>query len=126
MKPNLFDILVTLPAPYSQQTAERAFPKISLIHNTGGKPNQTQQIELKATQRDARRYAMLRRGLRQFSNDRPTSVEQDQRRRRAYLLDPASLHLLHLVGLRRREPRRPLGGRGRTADRTRLPPSGKR
>lgn len=77
MKPNLFDILVTLPAPYSQQTAERAFPKISLVHNTGGKPNQTQQIELKATQRDARRYAMLRRGLRQFSNDRPTSVEQD-------------------------------------------------
>lgn len=77
MKPDLFDILVTLPAPYSQQTAERAFPKISLVHNTGGKPNHTQQIELKATQRDSRRYAMLRRGLRQFSNDRPTSLEQD-------------------------------------------------
>ncbi|KAJ5614964.1 hypothetical protein N7537_000078 [Penicillium hordei] len=77
MKPDLFDVLVTLPAPYSQQTAERAFPKISLVHNTGGKPNQAQQIELKATQRDARRYAMLRRGLRQFSNDRPTSPAQD-------------------------------------------------
>lgn len=77
MKPDLFDVLVTLPAPYSQQTAERTFPKISLVHNTGGKPNQTQQIQLKATQRDARRYSMLRRGLRQFSNDCPTSPEQD-------------------------------------------------
>ena len=77
MKPDLFDVLVTLPASYSQQTAERAFPKISLVHHTGGKPNQIQQIQLKATQRDARRYSMLRRGLRQFSNDRPTSPEQD-------------------------------------------------
>ncbi|KAJ6156095.1 hypothetical protein N7497_004980 [Penicillium chrysogenum] len=77
LKPDLFDLLVTLPAPYSQQTAQRAFPKISLIHNTGGKPNQTQEIQLKATQRDARRYSMLRRGLHQLSNDRPTSPEQD-------------------------------------------------
>ena len=77
MKPDLFDVLVTLPASYSQQTAEQAFPKISLVHHTGGKPNQTQQIQLKATQRDARRYSMLRRGLRQFSNDHPTSPEQD-------------------------------------------------
>ncbi|KAJ5493718.1 hypothetical protein N7463_009805 [Penicillium fimorum] len=80
MKPDLFDVLITLPAPYSQQTAERAFPKITLVHNTGGKPNQAQHIQLKATQRDARRYAMLRRGLRQFSNDRPTSPDQDQDR----------------------------------------------
>ncbi|KAJ5188046.1 Protein of unknown function DUF2347 [Penicillium cf. griseofulvum] len=80
MKPDLFDVLITLPTPYSQQTAERAFPKISLVHSTGGKPNQAQQIQLKATQRDARRYAMLRRGLRQFSNDRPTSPDQDQDR----------------------------------------------
>ncbi|KAJ6191444.1 Protein of unknown function DUF2347 [Penicillium mononematosum] len=77
MKPDLFDLLVTLPAPYSQQTAQRAFPKISLVHKTGGKPNQTQEIQLKATQRDARRYSMLRRGLHQLSNDRPTSPEQD-------------------------------------------------
>ncbi|KAI2755202.1 hypothetical protein DTO006G1_8430 [Penicillium roqueforti] len=77
MKPDLFDVLITLPTPYSQQTAERAFPKISLVHHTGGKPNQIQQIQLKATQRDARRYSMLRRGLRQFSNDHPTSPEQD-------------------------------------------------
>ncbi|KAJ5970239.1 uncharacterized protein N7479_000157 [Penicillium vulpinum] len=78
MKPDLFDVLITLPAPYSQQTTERAFPKISLVHKTGGKPNQNQQIQLKATQRDARRYSMLRRGLRRFSNDRPTSPEHDR------------------------------------------------
>ncbi|CAG7979953.1 unnamed protein product [Penicillium nalgiovense] len=77
MKPDLFDVLVTLPAPYSQQTPQRAFPKISLVHKTGGKPSQTQEIHLKATQRDARRYSMLRRGLHQLSNDRPTSPEQD-------------------------------------------------
>ncbi|KAJ5826643.1 hypothetical protein N7447_003406 [Penicillium robsamsonii] len=80
MKPDLYDVLVTLPAPYSQQTAERAFPQISLVHNTGGKANKAQQIQLKATQRDARRYSMLRRGLRQFPNDRPTSPDQDQDR----------------------------------------------
>jgi hypothetical protein len=75
MKPDLFDVLITLPAPYAQQTAERTFPKITLVHHTGGKANQTQQFQLKATQRDARRYAMLRRGLRQFGSDRPTSPE---------------------------------------------------
>ncbi|KAJ5158088.1 Protein of unknown function DUF2347 [Penicillium coprophilum] len=78
MKPDLFDVLITLPAPYSQQTAERAFPKISIVHKTGGKPNQAQEIQLKATQRDARRYAMLRRGLRQFPDDRPTSPDEDR------------------------------------------------
>ncbi|KAJ5780020.1 hypothetical protein N7457_005180 [Penicillium paradoxum] len=77
MKLDLFDVLITLPAPYTQQTAERTYPKISLIHNPSGKPNQAQQIQLKATQRDARRYSMLRRGLRQFSSDRPTSPETD-------------------------------------------------
>lgn len=77
MKPDLFDVLITLPAPYSQQIPEQNFPKISLVHNTGGKPNQIQQVQLKATQRDARRYSMLRRGLRQFSNERPTSPETD-------------------------------------------------
>ncbi|KAJ5131465.1 Protein of unknown function DUF2347 [Penicillium bovifimosum] len=75
MKPDLFDVLITLPAPYAQHSAERTFPKITLVHHTGGKANQTQQIPLKATQRDARRYAMLRRGLRRFGNDGPAPPE---------------------------------------------------
>ncbi|KAJ6073622.1 uncharacterized protein N7446_001399 [Penicillium canescens] len=76
MKPDLFDVLITLPAPYTQHASERTFPKISLVHATGPKPNQSQQIPLKATQRDARRFSMLRRGIRQFSN-RPTSPDSD-------------------------------------------------
>jgi hypothetical protein len=64
MKPDLFDILITLPPHYSQQTAEHTFPKLSLINHT---TNPQQQITLKATQRDARRYSMLRRGLRQHT-----------------------------------------------------------
>ncbi|KAJ5746985.1 uncharacterized protein N7511_008681 [Penicillium nucicola] len=76
MKPDLFDVLITLPAPYTQHASERTFPKISLVHTTGPKPNQTQHIPLKATQRDARRFSMLRRGLRQFSN-RPTTPDSD-------------------------------------------------
>ncbi|KAJ6080755.1 hypothetical protein N7499_005629 [Penicillium canescens] len=56
MKPDLFDVLITLPAPYTQHAGERTFPKISL--------------------RDARRFSMLRRGIRQFSN-RPRSPDSD-------------------------------------------------
>ncbi|KAJ5581492.1 hypothetical protein N7535_000112 [Penicillium sp. DV-2018c] len=78
MKPDLYDVLITLPPPHAQQSAERTFPKITLIHHTGGKPNQTQQIPLKATQRDARRYTMLHRGLRQFGSDSPTSPESSR------------------------------------------------
>ncbi|KAJ6043203.1 hypothetical protein N7460_004558 [Penicillium canescens] len=44
MKPDLFDVLITLPAPYTQHASERTFPKISLVHATGPKPNQSQQI----------------------------------------------------------------------------------
>jgi hypothetical protein len=72
MKPDLFDILITLPTPYTQQSAEHTFPKLSLVnHNT----NPQQQITLKATQRDARRYAMLRRALRQFTSDSDTDTD---------------------------------------------------
>lgn len=77
MKPELYDALVTLPPPYSQHATERAFPKIALIDHSSMKHNSNQTVELKATQRDARRYSMLRRGLRQFSSDRATSTDTD-------------------------------------------------
>ncbi|KAJ5625146.1 hypothetical protein N7510_001455 [Penicillium lagena] len=77
LKPDLYDALVTLPPPYSRHAAERTFPKIALMHTPGSKPNTTQTVHLKATQRDARRYYMLRRGLRKFSQDRAASESDD-------------------------------------------------
>jgi hypothetical protein len=65
MKPDLFDILITLPPTHTQQTAGHTFPKLSLVNHS---TTPQQQINLKATQRDARRYTMLRRGLRQFTD----------------------------------------------------------
>ncbi|KAJ5994873.1 hypothetical protein N7481_001850 [Penicillium waksmanii] len=77
MKPELYDVLVTLPPTHSQHATERVFPQISLRHPSSGKQNSKQTFILKATQRDARRYAMLRRGLRHFAADRPTSSETE-------------------------------------------------
>lgn len=75
MKPELYDVLITLPPSYSQHANERVFPSISLVDRASTKHNANQTVNLKATQRDARRYAMLRKGLRQFSHDRATSPE---------------------------------------------------
>lgn len=77
MKPELYDALVTLPPPHTQHAAERVFPQINLIDHSSTKYNANQKVQLKATQRDARRYYMLRRGLRQFSSDRLASQETD-------------------------------------------------
>lgn len=77
LKPDLYDALVTLPPLYSRHATERTFPKIALMHTSASKPNTTQTVYLKATQRDARRYYMLRRGLRKFSQDRTTASESD-------------------------------------------------
>ncbi|KAJ5167422.1 uncharacterized protein N7482_006203 [Penicillium canariense] len=78
MKPDLYDALVTLPSPYSQHANERVFPKISLVDRSSTKHNANQTIQLKATQRDARRYGMIRRGLRQLFSDRSTSPDTDE------------------------------------------------
>ncbi|KAJ5523802.1 hypothetical protein N7494_010452 [Penicillium frequentans] len=77
MKPELYDALVTLPPQHSQQAAERVFPTISLMDPSSTKHNSNQNVQLKATQRDARRYAMLRRGLRQFSQDQSSDDSSD-------------------------------------------------
>ncbi|KAJ5241476.1 uncharacterized protein N7469_003067 [Penicillium citrinum] len=63
MKPELYDALVTLPAAHSQHAAERESARKTYL--------------LKATQRDARRYGMLRRGLRHFVADRSISPEAE-------------------------------------------------
>lgn len=76
MKPELYDALVSLPPLYSRHAAERTFPKISMMQ-AATKHNSNQSVQLKATQRDARRYGMLRRGLPQFSQDRLVSEAED-------------------------------------------------
>ncbi|KAJ5901572.1 hypothetical protein N7495_002100 [Penicillium taxi] len=77
MKPELYDTLVALPPPHSEHAAERVFPKISLMDHSNTKKNVNQTIQVKATQRDARRYTMLRQGLRQFSSERSTPDTED-------------------------------------------------
>lgn len=74
MKSNLYDVLVTLPPPYSKNAAEKVYPKISILHkpHVHLKRSATHATHLKATQRDVRRYITLRRGLHQFSRNEGT------------------------------------------------------
>jgi len=55
MKPALYDVLITMPAPHSQNAAAKVWPKVEF----------SQGSEMKATQRDLRRYQALQRGLSQ-------------------------------------------------------------
>lgn len=56
LKEQLYDILITIPPPYSKQSKDKVWPKIESKKGT----------EIKATQRDLRRYRNLRSGLRHF------------------------------------------------------------
>jgi hypothetical protein len=53
MKSSLYDVLITMPPQYSENAAEKVWPKAE----------SPQGIEMKATQRDLRRYKTLRWGL---------------------------------------------------------------
>ena len=80
-KDQLYDVLVTMPPPHSKEAAEKAWPKVEHPRGT----------ELKATQRDSRRYATLRRGLSRFSCEGDqqtarTNPEEDDDDDRARLL----------------------------------------
>lgn len=55
-KAHLFDTLITIPPLYAKQAREKVWPKIEFQKGT----------EVKATQRDLRRYQTLRRGLRRY------------------------------------------------------------
>ena len=72
LKDHLFDILVTIPPSYSKQAREKVWPRVEVKKGT----------EIKATQRDLRRYRTLRRELRGFPQSRSpnalkySSVEQ--------------------------------------------------
>ena len=56
LKDHLFDTLVTIPPSYSKQAREKVWPRVEVKKGT----------EIKATQRDLRRYRTLRRELRGF------------------------------------------------------------
>lgn len=53
MKSTLYDILITIPPPYSEGATQKVWPKIE----------SPQGVEMRATQRDLRRYRTLREGL---------------------------------------------------------------
>ena len=55
-KDHLYDFLVTIPPSYSKHAKEKIWPRVEVKKGT----------EIKATQRDLRRYRTLRRGLRRF------------------------------------------------------------
>ncbi|KAJ5099914.1 Protein of unknown function DUF2347 [Penicillium argentinense] len=78
MKPELYDVLVTLSPAHFQHDVEGVFPQITLMHPSDRKSNPKNNFLLKATQRDARRYAMLRRGLRHFAADRASPDVSDE------------------------------------------------
>ncbi|RLL99653.1 hypothetical protein CFD26_106299 [Aspergillus turcosus] len=77
MKSELFDLLVTLPPPHASNAAQKVFPKISILPNRSAQHNSSQAIYLKATQRDARRYTILRKGLLHISYDATASGEDE-------------------------------------------------
>ncbi|KAL6238931.1 hypothetical protein BDW75DRAFT_199927 [Aspergillus navahoensis] len=76
MKPELFDILVTLPPSHSKNAAGKAYPTISVFPPSLDK-KPPQRTELKATQRDVRRYTTLRKGLRRVFKDECTRYGSD-------------------------------------------------
>lgn len=64
-KPDLFDILVVLPPPYSKNASSKVYPKI--IPSSPELSKKLPKTTIRATQRDARRFISLRTHLRQFT-----------------------------------------------------------
>ncbi|CAG8972162.1 hypothetical protein HYALB_00009710 [Hymenoscyphus albidus] len=77
MKSSLYDVLITMPAPHSENASEKVWPKVE----------SPQGIEMRATQRDLRRYTALRWGLSRHvsppdsaSARRGSAIEEDSGR----------------------------------------------
>lgn len=73
-KPDLYDILITLSPPYSKQATKKSHPDITISPAQSGQQS-SQPTTIKATQRDGRRYLLLRDGLQQLSRGH---TEQDE------------------------------------------------
>lgn len=61
-KSSLYDVIITMPPPFSDKAAEKVWPKVESPQGT----------EMKATQRDLRRYKALRRELSQPASPPPS------------------------------------------------------
>ena len=80
MKSDLYDVLVTLPPPYAENASEKVYPKIvvSSGQEVHTKRNMPDEVLLKATQRDVRRFTTLRKGMRRyFHSEDPSPPEVD-------------------------------------------------
>ena len=70
-KSSLYDILITLPPNYTKKAKEKAWPKLQTsfnISSTSKPQTSSNKQEIKASQRDLRRYRTLRQGLRNSSS----------------------------------------------------------
>ncbi|KKK26943.1 hypothetical protein ARAM_003644 [Aspergillus rambellii] len=76
MKSELFDVLVTLPPSHSKDAAEKVYPTVSFFTPSPQKKT-PQATELKATQRDVRRYKTLRKALRHIFRNEDTQSNND-------------------------------------------------
>ncbi|KAL4871295.1 hypothetical protein BDV12DRAFT_194652 [Aspergillus spectabilis] len=76
IRPELFDVLVTLPASHSKHATDKVYPIISVSSPTPHK-KQPQRAELKATQRDVRRYTTLRKGLHRVFRNEESQTEEN-------------------------------------------------
>ncbi|KAL3469178.1 hypothetical protein BJX99DRAFT_241868 [Aspergillus californicus] len=74
MKPELFDVLVTMPPSCSKNAPDKVYPTMSVSSPDSTKKS-PQRTELKATQRDVRRYTALRKGLRRVFRDEEPGPE---------------------------------------------------
>lgn len=68
MKSTLYDVLITMPPTYSENATEKVWPKIEC----------PQGIEMKATQRDLRRYRTLRWGLSRHTSPPASPISRQQ------------------------------------------------
>lgn len=96
-KTDLFDVLVTLPSSNAKHNPQKAFPKISIVHRFAGQKKPAKLSVLRATQRDARRFVLLRDGLCRLSsaesqdnNDSADNVETASTFSSSSIVEPLS------------------------------------
>ena len=95
-KSSLYDVLITMPPPFAHNAAEKVWPKVE----------SPKDLDMKATQRDLRRYKVLRQGLSQLMTPppspplsrRPSAGAQDSEMPRSISLPtlPRDTHLLDM------------------------------
>ncbi|EER26768.1 hypothetical protein D8B26_002813 [Coccidioides posadasii str. Silveira] len=78
LKPELYDVLIDLPPPYSKDAPEKVYPKLMLSPLHPLTPKDSKQIRLKATQRDVRRYLTLREGLNVLPRDDAANEDEEE------------------------------------------------